>query len=171
MGEARKKVRSWLDRLLLRLFPHEDILGRDGSLYMRRWRVAGYRARLPGLGGFNLMIHRIVRPDEDRDPHDHPWWFVSLLFLGRYIEERFGPDGTRFEVVSRRPGGLARRAATDLHRIDTLPDGEAWTLVLTGPRARKWGFMTPGGWVQHDRYFVSAGFPEKVIAPATSEKS
>lgn len=151
-----------LEAVLSFLFPFEDIRDRDGALYMRRWRLLGYRARIPFP--VNLMLHRIVRPDEDRDPHDHPWWFVSLLLRGGYVEDRFDSARRLMSIRQRGPWTLAKRAATDLHRIAFLPTGEAWTLVLAGRAKRDWGFLTPTGWVAHERYFVNAGFQKKFIS-------
>lgn len=148
----------WVERLLLRMFRHEDILGSDGSLYMRRWRVLGYQAWLPSLFGLNLMVHRIVRPDEDREPHDHPWWFVSLLVAGWYVEERTwnGPSvGRMCHWFTRWPASLVFRAATDWHRIAQLDPRGAWTIVLTGRRAHTWGFLADdGSKIPHDQYFA-----------------
>lgn len=51
-------------------------------------------------------------------------------------------------VVLRRPRfGLVFHFAEDLHRIVALPEGPVWTLVVTGPYERRWGFQTPSGWV------------------------
>ena len=55
-------------------FYRRDILGPDGTLYLRRWSL-----RIPFTGGWRLMLHKIARPDSARDLHDHPWWFVSLI--------------------------------------------------------------------------------------------
>jgi hypothetical protein len=32
---------------------------------------------------------------------------------------------------------------------DILP---AWTLFITGPRWREWGFHCPQGWIHHDHF-------------------
>src|SRR5690242_9326280 len=33
-----------------------------------------------------VYIHRIHTPDQDRDPHDHPWTFWSFILSGAYTE-------------------------------------------------------------------------------------
>jgi hypothetical protein len=40
------------------------------------------------LGG--IKLHHILRSDEDRDCHDHPWSFLSIILAGGYFEHR--PD-------------------------------------------------------------------------------
>lgn len=150
MGSLRELACAVLvERVIPKLFAREDICGRDGTLYMRRWRLLGK----DGILGRNLMVHRIVRPDEDRAPHDHPWSFVSLVLRGGYLEQRQNSSGSVWWVRWRRPGSIAWRRATDLHRIHTIGGPEAWTLVATGPRVRSWGFQTVNGWVDHRAYF------------------
>ena len=34
----------------------------------------------------NLYLHVFHRSDEDRELHDHPWGFVSLILWGGYYE-------------------------------------------------------------------------------------
>jgi hypothetical protein len=110
--------------------------------YMRRWIL-----QTP-LG--TLRLHHIMRPDDARDFHDHPWSFVSLVVWGWYIEERPGwpvLGELRPVIRRRRIGGLAHRRATDLHAITHVAPGGCWTAVISGPRVRRWGFQTPSGWV------------------------
>ncbi len=45
-------------------------LGKVGNFYMLR-----YIAQLPS--GNSIRLHKIVRPDQDRAPHDHPFDTVS----------------------------------------------------------------------------------------------
>ena len=35
---------------------------------------------------FSIYLHRIHTPDVDEFPHDHPWWFASLVLSGAYVE-------------------------------------------------------------------------------------
>jgi hypothetical protein len=46
--------------------------------YMHRWLV-----RTPW---FTLRIHHILRSDNERDLHDHPFDFTSFIFKGSYTE-------------------------------------------------------------------------------------
>jgi hypothetical protein len=61
------------------------------------------------------------------------------------------PDGT---VVERKPFHPAVRAPRDFHWVELKSgtEGKVWTLFLTGPRVREWGFLTKMGWIQHENY-------------------
>lgn len=94
-------------------------------------------------GGYTLRLHRILRPDADRCPHDHPYWMVRLIVKGGYIEE-CGPER---RVEHRRPGDITLHPPLFQHRILELLDRESWSLVITGPHERQWGFYTAQGWM------------------------
>lgn len=121
-------------------------VGRDGDPYLDRLRLV----QTPWLG---VYLHHIHRPDQDRDPHDHPWPFASLVLSGGY-EESVWPDkrdpGT--VAVRRRPRfslwWLGRGAAHMITRVD----GSLWTLVVTGPKRGDWGFWAGGGFVPWREY-------------------
>lgn len=117
-----------------------------GELYLRRWRVV----QTPW---FAVYVHRILRPDKDRDLHDHPWSFVSWVLWGWYREVRAARDGwfSRPRHL-RRWLSLAWHRAERAHRIIEVRPGGVWTLVLTGRRRREWGFHTRWGWVDWRRY-------------------
>ena len=137
----------WLHRLLGR----SDIyLG--ASLYMRRWRL-GFQ-RWPGF-----RLHHIVRSDADRELHDHPFSFVSIILRGGYWEHL--ADGTR---TWHGPGSILFRSAEVLHRLE-LPR-PAWTFVFRGPIRRPWGFMTAFGWVPWQRF--TAGRSSEVVGSPPS---
>jgi hypothetical protein len=115
--------------------PHDEIR-LDGELYMERYYLSADRRH---------RLHHIVASDRDRDLHDHPWDFVSVLLTGAYLETT--AEG---EVLHRAPAIVWRRAEA-WHRLD-LVDGPMWTCVTTGPVRRRWGFHTPGGWVHWRDY-------------------
>lgn len=52
----------------------------DGVPYMVR------RAINTRFGG--VKLHHILRSDDDRDLHDHPWSFLSIVLKGGYFEHR-----------------------------------------------------------------------------------
>lgn len=149
-----------IERLLERL-EHFDIR-KDGDLYLRRFYLypRSKRRHEPDSEDswkqrFSIKLHKICRSDEDRDLHDHPWWFISLILKGGYLEET--PDGSR--VYGR--GSLIFHHATDLHKLTVpLP---TWTLVVTGRRLRTWGFQTRDGWVPWYNYL---GHPNSAEAPS-----
>ena len=57
----------------------------------------------------------------------------------------------------RREGDKVFRWGPAPHRIE-LHKGECWTLFVTGPRVREWGFLCPQGW-RHWREFTKPGAP------------
>lgn len=106
-----------------------------GNDYMRRWHL------LPRNKWVNIYLHNIRHSDDDRALHDHPYLNVSIVLRGEYVEVT--PKG----VFWRRAGSIVFRRSVALHRI-VLPylDESAWSLFITGPRIRTWGFQCPQGW-------------------------
>lgn len=114
-----------------------DFTVRQGdSDYMRRWWV------IPRNMRFNIYLHHIVRSDDDRAMHDHPWWNVSILLWGKYLEVM---PGTTRRI--RRPFIPVFRQAEAAHRLELVDDEPVWSLFITGPVVRQWGFHCPRGWV------------------------
>lgn len=136
---------DWLSRLISGE-PHFRI-GREGDWYMLRWFL------IPRNRWLNVYLHKFLRDDDDRALHDHPWWFVSIVLRGSYIE--YTPRGW----AMRHAGGIAYRPAEHRHRVELLRDRinqpvPCWTLVITGPKVREWGFWCPRGFVPW-RQFVA----------------
>jgi hypothetical protein len=78
------------------------VIGADspGGPYMRRWWI------IPRNRFLNIYLHQILRDDDDRALHDHPWWNVSIILRGGYFECTPGPDHDR---PCRRWRGAGRR--------------------------------------------------------------
>jgi hypothetical protein len=135
-----------------------DIANREGDVYLTRFRF-------PLLFGWAILLHVMRRPDEDRCLHDHPWWFLTLVLWGGYVEEvddteagRAPGDGRVIGTQWNRPGMLLYRSAEHTHRIAALPKGRAVTLVLRGPKVRLWGFRNgKGDWRPWDAFVNWAG--------------
>ena len=108
-----------------------------GDDYLRRWWV------LPRNPAFNIYLHNIRHDDEDRALHDHPWWNCSIILKGCYLEIR--PAG-RLPAL-RKAGSMVLRQPTDQHRLRLIGGVHAWTLFITGPKVREWGFWCPQGFV------------------------
>ena len=118
-------------------------LGLPECPYVYRWRF-----EIRPLG--SLRIHHWVGPDDDRAFHDHPWRFVTLVVKGGYTDRN--PDG---EDHVRAPAVRLREA---VHRHTVIPDpGGAWTVLITGPRIRTWGFWQDGKFRKARRWFESKG--------------
>lgn len=129
-----------------RLFrrPPDFIVGDRNAPYLLRWYV------IPRNRLFNIYLHKIVRDDDDRALHDHPWASVSVVLRGGYFEIR--QTAERQEWTWYRPGSIIVRRATAAHRIALKRAGwwepiPAMTLFITGPRIREWGFICHNGWV------------------------
>jgi len=123
----------------------------DGEIYLRRWRLI----ETPWFG---VLLHRIAKPDDGRSYHDHPWSFVSFVLRGWYRElVMWGPEGhPRIFAARRLVRWVTAKRAEDAHRIEAVPPGGAWTLVLRGPRRRTWGFYAPN-WIPWHVYLNVTG--------------
>jgi len=111
------------------------IIGDVDSPYLKRWWM------IPRNRFFNIYLHEFLRSDDDRALHDHPWLNVSILLRGEYLEVT--PSGTK----RRTAGSVVFRRSTATHRIDLVDGKPCWTLFITGPRLREWGFHCPQGFV------------------------
>lgn len=143
--------------------PPDMIISREGDLetpYMRRWYV------IPRNRWFNIYLHEILQPDDERALHDHPWWNISLVLKGGYLEHMKGKPGDihREYAIWRSPGRLVFRRAATAHRIGLAQKWDhttgkyhwlpCWSLFITGPRIRVWGFHCPQGWVPFDQFLL-----------------
>ena len=146
--------------------PPDVIIGGADNPYLRRWWL------IPRNRFFNIYLHHFMRSDDDRALHDHPWPNISILLQGEYLEHR--PGGV---VKYRRTGQIILRGPRSAHRIELqyhyvrVPDmphaiwraPEIWTLFITGPKVREWGFLCPQGW-RHWRDFTAGQNGETIDA-------
>ena len=113
--------------------------------YLCRWHL------IPRNRFFNIYLHKFTGND-DYYFHDHPWSSISFLIKG-YLREIYGEDW-RFPSISKSHRYINHhwpiyRPAKFSHRLEIVK-GPVWTLFITGPKTRNWGFYTPAGWVKHD---------------------
>lgn len=126
--------------------PPDVLIGGKENPYLRRWWV------VPRNTSQNIYLHHFLRSDDDRALHSHPWeWNSSLILHGRYLEHT--PTG----IIQRHDGEFIHRVGEAWHRIE-LTDGPVWTLFLTGPIVREWGFDCPQGFV-HWKDFTASDDP------------
>lgn len=131
--------------------PPDFVIGRKDSPYMNRWWV------IPRNRLFNIYLHQVLRSDDDRALHDHPWVNCSIVLKGGYWEvvpqQRPSADWpvppTRTKW--RGPGSIVLRRPSAAHRlvvgaIGVEGRGPCWSLFITGPNVRDWGFWCPRGW-------------------------
>ncbi len=127
---------------MFKIFKYFNIKGKCGTgTYLKRWQIE--------TRWFSIKLHKFLRSDEDEDQHDHPWDFITFILKGGYWEEM--PDKSQ---VWRKPFTIHYREATHKHRV-ILGTKPSWSLVVTGPRIRSWGFHTPQGWVYWKDYLNS----------------
>lgn len=75
---ARSAIADWLIARA-KLTPYQHIMSADNrEMYMGRWWLFNPYSRethKPELWWcpWSFRIHHIMRPDEDRELHDHPW--------------------------------------------------------------------------------------------------
>lgn len=119
--------------------PPDFIIGPESSPYLLRWWV------IPRNRFFNIYLHIILRSDDDRALHDHPWVNASFILNGCYQE--LTPCG----LFERKCGSLTLRFPTSAHRI-IITDKPAMSLFVTGPKVREWGFHCPSGWVHWEKF-------------------
>lgn len=131
----------------------------DGQIYLDRWGIEHKR-----VGG--VFLHRMDAADPGRDLHDHPWWFVSFIVAGGYVEQRAdtrnAPAYARLAdawpgcepgyPVERRRWSWKTMRLDECHTITRLHRRRSWSLVIHGPTRRRWGFYLADGWMLWTRY-------------------
>lgn len=160
-------VRTWLwpwAHRVIHLRPASQIIGPADDPFLLRWYIVPHNQFL------NVYLHWILRSDNDRALHDHPWAFVSIVLAGSYTEVSIADsDVERWQALLRLGCGcnLERREAYSVgtvlvraprtpHRIELDPIVScAVSLVITGPKVRPWGFFCRSGWVPWRDYTVS----------------
>lgn len=143
----------------------------EGDEYLRRYYLFGrfvdqYFEGKPLLGflPFSVYLHHFIRPDRDRELHNHPWdRSVSVILSGGYDEERLvghtfnGHEVRGGDVLEEDywPGTINVIEADDFHRVAKLRDDvETWTLFITGRKVQTWGFRLNDGKFMNWRDFV-----------------
>jgi hypothetical protein len=171
----------WLRR---RPFPPAEQIGPPECPILNRWTLIG-GATGSASSSLKLMVHHFLPNRDDRDVHDHPRPFLTLVLWGGYDDLVPCPDcdgsgygdpeyveGTNVPLLHgcpicrgegvvvgdrMRPGMLKRRLAHHRHRT-RVGEGGCWTLVLMGPLRRPWGFWREGKWWPWREYEDRFGF-------------
>ena len=116
------------------------LIGTEESTYMERWYV------IPRNAEFNIYYHRVLRSDDDRALHDHPWASISVMCAGKLIEHT--PEGS--QLLEK--GAVVFREPNFTHRLELIDDEPCETLFITGPKVRDWGFHCPKGFVPWQKF-------------------
>lgn len=147
----------------------------DGA-YLERWFLTPWRRWRNRLSYLlpNVYLHHFLRDDDDRALHDHPWIWCSLLISGDYIEHTIDRGGIH-RRMHRSVGSIKFSMPSRPHRVELLkvsdfvatqPNNKTpiscWTIFITGPRVRTWGFHCPEqGWIPWQK-FTQADNPGEV---------
>lgn len=124
----------------------------EGRTHLYRWVL--FRCRW-----FQVVVHNFVN-DDPPDLHDHAWWNLSIVLAGELREtvlcsaQQYAPGAAKGPYRSRtlRAGDVVFRRAAALHRLAVVRP--AWTLFITGPERRQWGYDTFKGWVHWRAYKI-----------------
>lgn len=112
------------------------------GVYVRRWYVE--------TPWFSIRLHHWLHSDDDRALHDHTWWFWTFVLRGGYVDRTLtGDEDMNAPKVAFRP-------AEHAHTVQ-VNSGGCWTLLLTGPPVRKWGFWVGKKWKKSNKYFLENG--------------
>lgn len=96
----------------------------------------------------NIYLHKVTGSDDDRALHDHPWFNISIILAGSYNEV------LKDRTIKRARGDVVFRSAKTPHRLEVVGSSPVWSIFITGPKIREWGFHCPKGWV-HWKKFTS----------------
>lgn len=144
--------------------PSLKLVLEDGTEYIDRWHL------IPRNRWFNIYLHKTMS-DDYRILHDHPWDNISIVLKGGYYEtvpaveysEHVNPFFWAKVVRWRKPGSIiCRKAHWPPHSLSLATVVESlvprvikkrvcWSLFITGPRKRDWGFWTRKGWISHEQ--------------------
>lgn len=140
-------------------FKYRLLYNLDGTPYLTR-----YAFHDESDEGCRVWLHHFHSGDEDREPHNHPFWFgASLILSGSYMEERvkiplvLGNPRLRWRRF--RAGDVNFVDATTYHRVHLEPGETAWTLFVSGPIVAPWGFLNTdtGVWLLWTEFLKSKG--------------
>lgn len=98
----------------------------------------------------SIRLHHWFHSDDARYFHDHPWWFLTLILAGGYTDAN--PAGNDRMT----PGTIRYRPALHSHTVKVDPGG-CWSILITGPKTRRWGFWVGKKWTKSNKYFLEHG--------------
>lgn len=108
-----------------------QIIGDDNCPFLKRWVLIHDK-------GWAVRLHYFYPNHIDAVAHDHPFWFLTLVIKGTYVDHSLHNEIFRMDQLRR--GSIRFRSANHAHKTETDERG-AWTLMINGPKIRKWGFL------------------------------
>ncbi|MGN6703577.1 MAG: hypothetical protein ACTHKB_11515 [Burkholderiaceae bacterium] len=148
MKILRPLVKRFAGRIINRaLRTPDDHL--DGYM-LRFWLFNPYnretrRPRYPWIP-LSIRVHKILRADNARHPHDHPWNARTIILDGWYLEQRDN------ESFLRMTGDTAKIGFGEYHHIAAVSPGGVWTLFIMGRYRGTWGFRVDGRKINYREY-------------------
>lgn len=128
----------------------DRVIGPPEDPLTYRWYI------LPRNRLFNVYLHHTMRSDDLEACHDHPWHNCSVVLSGGYVEWiKIAGTGATYParvVKTRRPGSVVFRRATTAHVLELIKGKPFWSLFITGPVLRDWGFWCGARWVHCKDY-------------------
>lgn len=133
----------WFESILAyRILKIDSVSSHDGEChYLNRWVLDFYF--------FSIRLHHWIGSDDNRYPHNHPWWFISCVLKGRLIE--ILPNGSK---AIRKVGSIQFFPSQHLHCVKA---DNCWTLLITGKQKYKWGFLVDDQIIPKKKYFKVFG--------------
>lgn len=131
-AESASLLGSMLRECVINREP-DFVIGDKSNPYMLRWHLQKSKT------DSSVYLHCILRDDDDRALHDHRGHTASIVLSG-VLREVLKNDSRLLE-----PGSITYREAEVGHRLEVV-EGPVWTLFITGPTLREWGFHCPNGW-------------------------
>lgn len=114
--------------------------GNTCPTYLYRWTILR-------VGSIAVYLHKFVGEDWSIDKHDHPKRFWSIGLRGWYYED------TPMGVAKWSAPWFRTFPATHVHRLfGPTSERPCWTLVITGPAVREWGFWQFGRFIPWREY-------------------
>lgn len=152
MDELASTLMTIAHRVSASREPDFQVRRADGAdrIYLRRWWL------VPRGNDVNVYLHQMIL-DDDAVLHDHPYRSMSLMLTGG-LTERYQevPGNFGGPVLTRRVnrGDIVARSERLAHQllVDEDARGRVWTIFVTGPRLREWGFWCPHGWRKWSDY-------------------
>jgi hypothetical protein len=117
-------------------FTH-DCVFENSEPYLERWIL---------WLGITIRLHKFHKGDDDRAFHDHPWWFVTIP-MRPYLEQM--PNQPIRRLTRLIP---QFRSAYHRHMVALIDGAPVWTLILTGPKQKEWGFWEEDNFIHHRQW-------------------
>lgn len=139
--------------------PYFDLEG-----YMERWWLFNPYQADPVTGSRGnrkirwlpaVRVHHILRADDARDLHDHPWNARTIILKGWYAERRITAlvhDSVVVQQYLRETGDTQSINFGEYHSIDGVSQGGVYTLFFTWDYVGMWGFLVDGVKVPWQQY-------------------